>query len=398
LGEQPLRNAEIYDPATNRWTLTGQLTVPHVDHKAALLLNGKVLVAGGLATPSTLASAELYDPATSQWSATGAPITFRYWHTLTLLPNGKALAAGGLSAISAELYDPATGSWIVTSPLRVERQRHTATLLLNGKVLVAGGESLSAPSVSGIALASAELFDSGTPAVVSLSAASFAAGPAAPESIVAGFGTNLAASTQVANGLPLPTQLAGVSVRVRDRMGIERAAPLFFVSPNQINYQIPPGTANGTTTITVSNGAAGIVEITNVSPGLFSADASGVGLAAAVILRIKASGEPVYEPVGQFDPVSNKVIPTPIDVGNPAEQVYLVLFGTGFRHRSDLANVSAKIDGAQMQVLFAGAQGNLVGVDQCNVRLPGSLAGRGEAGITLTVDGKASNMVKVLVK
>ena len=60
--------------------------------------------------------------------------------------------------------------------------------------------------------------------------------------------------------------------------------------------------------------------------------------------------------------------------------------------------MTAKIDGADSTVLFAGAQGDLVGVDQCNVRLANSLAGRGEIGITLAVDGKASNTVKMRVK
>ena len=123
----------------------------------------------------------------------------------------------------------------------------------------------------------------------------------------------------MATELPLPVQLAGANVLVRDSAGTKRAAALFFVSPNQINYQILPNTATGTAAVMASNGAVGVVEIARVAPGFFSADASGAGLAAAVILRVRASGEQVYEPVGQFDPVSNRIVPPPVDLGNPAE-------------------------------------------------------------------------------
>jgi uncharacterized protein (TIGR03437 family) len=52
-------------------------------------------------------------------------------------------------------------------------------------------------------------------------------------------------STNAAASIPLPGELAGTTVKVRDSAGVERSAPLFFVSPNQINYQLPPGTASG---------------------------------------------------------------------------------------------------------------------------------------------------------
>ncbi len=78
------------------WTETGSLATARYDHTATLLPNGKVLVAGGLTAPTTLASAELYDPASGTWTATGSLATARYCHTATLLPNGKVLVAGGI--------------------------------------------------------------------------------------------------------------------------------------------------------------------------------------------------------------------------------------------------------------------------------------------------------------
>src|ERR1035441_10975 len=110
-----------------------------------VLPNGKVLVAGGDNNNSgPLSSAELYDPVTGTWTVTGSMNTVREHHTATLLPNGKVLVAGGNDltfnpVASAELYDPVTGIWTGTGPMTTPRYFHTATVLLSGKVLVAGG-------------------------------------------------------------------------------------------------------------------------------------------------------------------------------------------------------------------------------------------------------------------
>src|SRR5205085_7837288 len=90
-----------------------------------------------------------------------------------------------------------------------------------------------------------------TSAVSTVSAASFAAGALASETIAALFGSGLANDVQSATALPLPTTLGNVQVRVRDTAGTERNAPLFFISPTQINFQIPSGTSTGSATISV---------------------------------------------------------------------------------------------------------------------------------------------------
>ncbi len=155
-----LATAELYNPATGNWSFTGSMNIRRVYHTETLLLDGRALVVGCF-TDGFTNSAELYDPTTGTWSLTGSTINPHFgFHTATLLQNGKVLVSGGYEGTEqisahAELYDPATGTWSVTGSLNVARQAHTATLLPSGKVLVTGGTN------TGI-LASAELYDPAT--------------------------------------------------------------------------------------------------------------------------------------------------------------------------------------------------------------------------------------------
>ncbi len=240
-------------------------------------------------------------------------------------------------------------------------------------------------------------------AVACVSAASFVAERMASESIVAAFGTGMATATASASSVPLPTTLAGTTVRVRDSAGVERLAPLFFVSAGQINYQLPQGTANGATTITISSGdgtvSTGTMQIARVAPGLFAANANGQGLAAALALRVKTDGSQIYELVSSYDTVQQRYVPLPVSLGPEGEQVYLILYGTGARNFSNLANVLAQVGGANTGVTYVGAVEGLVGLDQLNVGpLPRSLAGRGVVNIAVQVDGQAANVVTVSLR
>lgn len=233
----------------------------------------------------------------------------------------------------------------------------------------------------------------------SISAASYdVSGPHAAASVVSGFGVNLAATTEIAASLPLPTELGGVQVRVRDSAGVERLAPLFFVSPTQINYLLPEGLADGPASVTLVNAdqslALGTVQIARVAPGLFTFTQDGRGYPAAYTERYRNGQNLGAELVAERDAQGNWKA-RPIDLGPDGDQVFLILFGTGVRGRSSLAGVKATVGGVDVPVEYAGAQGTYAGLDQINLRLPRTLAGRGEVSVTLTVDGKQANPVKV---
>jgi len=245
--------------------------------------------------------------------------------------------------------------------------------------------------------------DLAPPAIVTnVSAASYRSVTIASEAITSAYGVDLSAETAIPTTLPLPTQLAGTRVVVRDYAGVSRFAPLFFVSPTQINYQMPPGVRLGPAIITVAGGNGkiftGTALVAATAPGLFAANADGQGVAAAVALRVRQDGAQVYEPVARFDSAQNKFVAAPIDLSDPSDQVFLSLFGTGVRNRSALANVIAKIGGANAEVLFAGSQGGFAGLDQVNARLSRDLLGRGEVDVVVTVDGKVANIVRINIK
>jgi len=238
--------------------------------------------------------------------------------------------------------------------------------------------------------------------VATVSAASFAGAEVAPEMIVAQFGSNLATGTAVANTIPLPTTLQGTTVKVTDSDGTERLAPLFFVAPGQINALIPTGTVNGSAQFVVTSGdgkiSAGTIQISAVAPGLFAANANGKGVPAATVLRVKADNTQTSEALSRFDAAQGQFVPVPIDLGPASDQVFLILYGTGIRGRSSLGAVTATIGDVAAPVSFAGPQGDFVGLDQINLSVPRALAGRGDADVVLTVDGKKTNTVRINIK
>ena len=145
--------AEIFDPATNSWTLTGDMNAPRPSLKAVALADGRALATGGLdqyaPTPGDGPDSETYDPDTGEWTVTDPMSVRRVNHTLTLLPDGRVLAAGGedpqgsdyLLYSSTEIFDPETNTWSAGPELSQPRASHSATLMPDGSILMAGGIS-----------------------------------------------------------------------------------------------------------------------------------------------------------------------------------------------------------------------------------------------------------------
>jgi len=212
----------------------------------------------------------------------------------------------------------------------------------------------------------------------------------APDAIASLYGAGMASTTQAAASLPLPLSLAGVTVNVTDSAGTVRPAPLFYVSPDQVNCLIPSGTAIGVATITVSGAGgamfSGTATIAATAPGLYTANSAGSGPAAAQVEN--GSNFSNTSQCNSSGPCSL----TPITVSAGATPTYLILYGTGIRHVSSLAGVNVTIGNVNAPVLYAGAQGQYAGLDQVNVALPAALAGRGQLVVTVTTDGQTSNM------
>jgi uncharacterized protein (TIGR03437 family) len=231
-------------------------------------------------------------------------------------------------------------------------------------------------------------------------AASFVTEVAAADSWASVTGFNLAAKAALAETSPLPTALGGVSVEVTDSAGAKRAAPLHFVGPEQVNFLTPAGTKTGgaTVTVTTSGGQkiAMPVEVRTVAPGLFSANASGQGVAAAVAVRIDAQGRQTSQLVFQCTGGAGTCVGVPLDLGPETDQVILLLYGTGIRGFS--APPAVTIGGQRADVIGAAAQGQYPGLDQVNVRIPRPLAGKGEVPVVLTVDGQKANAVTVNIR
>jgi uncharacterized protein (TIGR03437 family) len=184
-----------------------------------------------------------------------------------------------------------------------------------------------------------------------------------------------------------------------DSAGTRAPGGLYYVSPNQINLVVPVGLASGAATMTVENGAGQIgsypITFTSVEPAIFTANATGAGVPAAYALVGEPNSSQTSYPVFQCSGNPVECTPVPINLSVAGDQVYLILFATGLRGNTDLSQVSVTIGGTPMTVTFAGAQPTYPGLDQVNVKLDPSLAGRGGVMLQLTVEGVAANPVQV---
>lgn len=155
------KEAEIYDPKTKKFYLTGKMLKQHGTFTATLLNNGNVLITG------YSKETELFDPKTETFKLAGNLNYPKNYHTATLLQDGRVLIVGGQLidtekdynhqkfkfAEYSEIYNPNTGKFEKVSKLNIPRSRHASILLNNGNVLVVGGITYNER------LSSAEIYD-----------------------------------------------------------------------------------------------------------------------------------------------------------------------------------------------------------------------------------------------
>ena len=230
------------------------------------------------------------------------------------------------------------------------------------------------------------------------SAANQSSSAIAPGALAVALGQGLATGTPGEIIGPAPNSYGGTSVSIVDSTGKESAAPLLFVAPWQVTFQVPASIAAGSAQVKVNTAAgtetASNVQITKVAPSLFTLN--GSGLAAASAIRVSAAGAQTTELAYALNSAGS-FSASPINMGSSSDTVYLVLFGTGLQ-AAGTAGVTVTVGGVTAPVLYAGPQGSFTGLDQVDVQLPASLAGKGNVNVQLTAAGIAANAVQVTIQ
>jgi uncharacterized protein (TIGR03437 family) len=246
--------------------------------------------------------------------------------------------------------------------------------------------------------------------LAALSAATLKRGALSPSSLVALFGSKLATTTAVATdidphqaGVQLPYSLGGSTVRVNGQL-----AQILFVSPQQINFLLPAAEGvggvvdppiNWNIQVQASDGtiSSGGADYINVAPGVFTANGSGNGLPVGTVLRVRADGTRVNEPL--FTIENGAIAPRPLDFGTATDRLILTLFTTGLRNaldpnRDGNFNESVRIlaNGYESTPAFVGVAPGFPGVEQINWEIPRSLAGQPRIAIAIEVNGETPSL------
>ncbi len=236
---------------------------------------------------------------------------------------------------------------------------------------------------------------------IHVSSASFEGGPIAQGAMVSAFslfGSKLATTTAGTSTSTWPLTLGGTTVTIKDSASVTHTAQISYASPTQVNYRVPEAAATGLATVTITAGGVatpGAINIMAAYPNLFF-QFSEESIAAAYITRVR-NGQNTDEPVIQINQ-TGAITALPIDLGPETDQLYLILFGTGRGTTANAANVQVKIGSETVGATYAGPQGTWSGLDQYNVPIPRSLAGKGKVSVALSVNGKTSNAVSLTFK
>ncbi len=451
-----LSNCEVYNPATQAWADIAPLNRSRAQAASTVYKddagNSYWLLVGGEdpATGTILAGAEIYDVRNNRWIALDDSFNLNLARTQT---NGAAVGeyfyvvSGGTGSASQPTANPAIeriklpikSGGVGTAPVLAVPAAQIAIPGNELKFLVSASDINSATPLSIVATGlpagasfAAELTtnnsargllrwtpnssDIGSSVTISfkasdgsltdtrnvtvkvvaasnlgiVNAASYRQGSLPSDSIASAFGENLAVRAESATTLPLPTELAGTTVTVNGLPAL-----LLYVSPTQVNFIAPSNLDAGAATIIISNPsgsyALGATQITPTAPSVFTADATGRGDAAAL-----ATADGVH------------YLPPPFDITVNGKPNYVVLFGTGIRNATALnpgdengvaESMRITIDGIETKVLYAGAQGQYVGLDQINIELPATLQGGGRrVEVVITLNGVEANRITIPLK
>jgi len=237
-----------------------------------------------------------------------------------------------------------------------------------------------------------------TSVLLQLSSAAGGEAALAPGSLASAYaieGVSLDTGQPVMPGLPWPVSQNGTTVTIEDSIGATTSAPLVYVSPTQVNFQIPGSVATGTATVTVTAGngdsATAQATLTAIAPSLFTLNSDNLGAAYAECES--KTGMSVEDP---FQVVNGEIVAQPLNLG-ACDQTVLELLGTGM-DTATAANLQVTIGGIAATVQSAGPAGGYPGLDQIDVVVPQSLAGRGNVQITVTAGGMASNDVNITIQ
>lgn len=295
--------------------------------------------------------------------------------TATVAPSGSAT---GTPTGTVQFVDTITGSVLGTATLSNGTATTTIPLTTDSIVAIYSGDtsfmaSTSAPS-----------------ATISVTNAASYVPAFSPGEIATVFGSNLTTQT-ITGTLPLTDSLGGVTVTVTDSAGVVLPASIFYVSPSQLSFLIPPTAALGTATVTVTTANGSLtasMNLTASTAALFTANANGKGPLAAQLFDYPAGGaQPTYVDTATLS--GTTFVNTPLSLSPTTDSFYLYLYGTGFDHAK---SVTVTINGQTFTPAYFGPQGTYAGLDQINVLLPQSLANAGPVNVSITVDGQVSNV------
>lgn len=291
----------------------------------------------------------------------------------------KSVIAGNVNV--SEVVDPRFNFPILipnnaSNAVSVTQTQATAPAPADMKSFCAAGQALG---------------QSGTMANVT-SAASYATGAVPADSIVSIFAPGLAQS----GGQP-----AAPTMTVTDSNGVQLNGDILSAAPQQINAHLPAGLAAGPGVIGIRNFMGVMfwspIVVSVTAPGIFSANASGSGAAAAQLVTNHANGTQTLQ-TNQCGPSAAGICtPLPMDLGAAGDLSALVLYGTGLRN-APAGSVTVMIGSQTLTPFYAGPAPAWIGLDQVNVLIPRSLAGQQKLSVTVTAGGVTSNAVTVSFK